>query len=183
MLKIALVGNIASGKSTIEKILKKRGFAVYDTDEIAHKILENSTEIKEMFPDAVTDGAINRKLLADIVFNDKFRLKTLEKFIHPKVKKKIEEIDDKIAFVSVPQLFEANMESLFDKIIFISAPKQIRLERLIKRNNLSAKDAELRLNAQADEEDKIKKSDFVIYNDGNLAELEKKVFQILTNIC
>ncbi len=183
MLKIALVGNIASGKTTVENILKNNGFAVYDTDKMAHEILDKSELAKKEFPSSVINGKIDRKILAGIVFNNPDKLKLLESIIHPEVKKEILKISDKVAFVSIPQLFEANMQSLFDKIIFISASEETRLKRLMSRNNLSLEDAVKRINAQMDEAEKIKKSDFVIYNNGTQKELETQVLSILSNIC
>ncbi|MCM1002847.1 MAG: dephospho-CoA kinase [Candidatus Gastranaerophilales bacterium] len=176
MTKIAIVGNIASGKSTVEKILKDKGFTVYDTDKIAHEILEDN---KHLFPHAIVDGKIDRKKLANIVFNDKEQLKFLESVIHPKVKEFIENINDtEIVFVSVPQLFEAGMEDLFDKIIFVSVPTEIRIERLMKRNNLTKEEALIRINAQMSENVKISKSDFVIVNDKTEEELKLQILHL-----
>lgn len=176
MAKIAIVGNIASGKSTVEKILKDKGFKVYDTDKIAHEILE---ENKNLFPQAIIGGKIDRRILANIVFNDKEQLKYLESIIHPKVKEFIENIDDtETVFVSVPQLFEAGMEKLFDKILFISAPVETRLERLMKRNNLTKEEALVRINAQISEEEKISKSDFVVVNDTTEEELKLQILHL-----
>lgn len=174
MTKIAIVGNIASGKSIVEEILREKGFQVYDTDKIAHEILE---ENKELFPQALVNGNIDRKKLANIVFNDKEQLKYLESVIHPKIKEFIENIKtEETVFVSVPQLFEAGMESLFDKIIFISAPVEVRLERLMKRNNLTKEEAMMRINAQMSEEEKIPRCDYVIVNKDTKEKLENLIF-------
>lgn len=183
MTKIAIVGNIASGKSCVEKILIDKGFTVYDTDKIAHEILEKSDEARKTFPQAVVNGNIDRKILADIVFNNIEKKKTLENIIHPQVIDFIKQLTETPVFVSVPQLFEANMETLFDKIIFVSAPKEIRLKRLMQRNNLTKDEAELRINAQLDENEKIKKSDFVIYNNSTTDKLKEDVNKVLASIC
>ena len=183
MTKIAIVGNIASGKSCVEKILMDKGFTVYDTDKIAHEILEKSDEAKKIFPQAVINRKFDRKILASIVFNDIEKKKILENIIHPEVINFIKQLTATTVFVSVPLLFEANMETLFDKIIFISAPKEIRLERLMKRNNLSEEEAKLRINAQLDEDEKIKKSDFVIFNNSTTDKLKDDVEKILASIC
>lgn len=176
MLKIAIVGNIASGKSVVEKFIQEKGFAVYDTDKIAHKILESNNEIVKLF------NTNNRKEISKIVFSNKEKLKELELIIHPLVKIEIEKIfkqDLKIVFISVPQLFEAGFESMFDKILFITSDVNIRKERLMKRNNLTEIEALLRIQAQIKDEEKISKSDYVIENNSDLTSLKQNVEKFL----
>ena len=178
MIKIAIVGNIASGKSTVEKIIEENGYKVYDTDKIAHDILASSSEIIKEF------GTNDRNELAKIVFSDPEKLKKLEKIIHPKVKEKllnIFSIDDDLIFVSVPQLFEAGFETLFDKIIYITADENIRRERLIKRNSLTLKEAQRRIDAQK-EGDKKEKSDYVVENNSSLDSLKNQILNILKDL-
>lgn len=179
MQKIAITGNIASGKSTVENIIKDYGYNVYDTDKIAHEILNNSTEIKKHF------GTTDRKEIAKIVFNDSKKLKELESIIHPQVKLELEKIfsnTQNIVFVSVPQLFETGFNSMFDKIIFVSADTGIRMQRLMKRNNLTKEEALKRIQAQEFEEEKIKKSDFIIINNNDITELKPQVKNILKQL-
>ena len=175
MLKIAITGNIASGKSTVEKIIENNGYKVYDTDKIAHKILENSEEVKKAFK------TVDRKEIAKIVFSSPEKLKLLESIIHPKVKEEILKIfnsEEKLVFISIPQLFEAGFDTLFNKIIYVTANRALRLERLIKRNNLTIEEAEIRINAQVDT-NKIEKSDYIIENNTDLADLQNKVKEVL----
>ena len=175
MLKIAITGNIASGKSTVEKIIENNGYKVYDTDKIAHKILENSEEVKKAFK------TVDRKEIAKIVFSSPEKLKLLESIIHPKVKEEILKIfnsEEKLVFISIPQLFESGFDTLFNKIIYVTADRALRLERLIKRNNLTIEEAEIRINAQVDT-NKIEKSDYIIENNTDLADLQNKVKEVL----
>lgn len=178
MFKVAIVGNIASGKSTLEQILKDKGFEVYDTDKISHQVLRDSKEILELF------GTIDRKKIAEIVFSDKKKLELLESIIHPKVKEELLKIfnsDSELIFVSVPQLFESKMETLFDKIIYITSDINIRKQRLMARNSLTEQEAEKRINAQS-EENKAKLSDFVIENNSTIENLKLQLESILETI-
>ena len=182
--KIAITGNIASGKSQVEKILSER-FPVYDTDIIAHEILD---EIKYFYGyDVFTDYRIDRKKLGELVFNNSDMRKKLEDIVHPKVKAKILEIfenhkKDKYVFISVPLLFEAGFEDLFDKIIFIKVNEMLQLNRLMERNGFTKEEAMTRINSQMVQEEKIRKSDFVIENNSTLEELKVNVFKVVEGL-
>lgn len=176
MLKVAIVGNIASGKSTVERIIESKGYKVYDTDKIAHEILASSENVIKAF------GTNNRNELAKIVFSNPDKLKLLESIIHPQVKDELLKIfasEENIVFISVPQLFEAGFENMFDKIIYITADESIRKERLIKRNSFTPEEAQKRIKAQS-EKDKKEKCDFVIENNGSLNDLLNQVLEVLS---
>ena len=178
MLKIAITGNIASGKSTVENILKGRGYDVFDADIIAHDILASSVEVQNAF------NTLDRNELAKIVFSDNKKLRELEAIIHPRVKEEIIKLFNQnldVVFISVPQLFETGFEALFDKVIFVNASEDIRLSRLMKRNGYTREIALKRINAQNDM-GKAENSDFVIENNGDLKGLEKQLKNILATL-
>jgi len=159
--KVAITGNIASGKSEVQKILESKGFKVIDADVIAHEILE-----REM-------PGISRSALADIAFTDPQFRKKLEELIHPGVKEQILRLAPQhdVIFVAIPLLFEANMQDMFDKVVLVYADDKIRLERLLKRSGCTKEHALARMASQMPQDEKIKLSDFVIYNNGTLEDL------------
>lgn len=190
MIRVALVGNIASGKSTVDMFLQKQGYLVLDTDKVCHCLLENNADVVRAFSsyDILDENQnISREKLGKVVFSDKNLKTTLENILHPQIRQKILEFFEnnkyeKIVFVAIPLLFEANMQDLFDKILFVYTNDSIRLKRLISRNNYSEEYAKIRLKSQLSQDEKIKKADYVIYNNSTKDELEKEVVKVLEQI-
>jgi dephospho-CoA kinase len=186
MKKFAICGNIASGKSVVQKILQDNGYKILDTDEVAHKLLTVSNKnLFEAFKDfdVFENGEFSRNKLGQLVFaNENLRMK-LNEIMHPQIALEIEMFfkqchNDEIVFVAIPLLFEAKMENLFDKILFIYADDNLRLNRLMKRNNYTTEQAKARINSQLPQDEKIKLCDYVINNNGTVEELENatKIF-------
>lgn len=185
MIRIALTGNIASGKSKAEEILSSMGYKVLDTDKAAHSLLdceELHTAFKDF--DVFENDKISRVKLGKLVFNNKELKQKLESIIHPQIKKIINEFfmsnsDDKYLFVGIPLLFEAKMESMFDKIVLIYSDDNIRLERLMKRDNYDKEYAKKRMNCQLSQEEKLQKSDVIIYNNSTIENLKSQVLKLV----
>ena len=190
MIKFALCGNIASGKSTVQKLLENQGYRVLDTDKVAHELLTvNNSELFLEFKkfDVFENGEFSREKLGKLVFTNKEIKQKLENILHPQIREKIKEFfeqnqNEKYLFVGIPLLFEANMADLFDKIIFIYADDDIRLKRLLLRNGYSVEYAKARLNSQMRQEEKAQKSDYVINNNGSIEELNFNIIKLFEQI-
>lgn len=190
MISIAIVGNIASGKSTVENVLRKKGYKVFDSDIIAHEVLEDLSEkILEAFKDydISENGKISRQKLGALVFNDKNLKEKLENIVHPEIKDRLKKIFEenkleKYIFVSIPLLFEVRWRNLFDKILFIYTEDKIRLRRLMQRNKFTKEDALARIKSQLPQEEKAKCSDFVIENNRSIDVLQKYIERFIIQL-
>lgn len=187
-LVIGLTGNIACGKSTVGEIFKKFAIPVLDSDDVVHEIYTKDEKLQE---DLLREfGTSDRKEIAKLVFGSDKRqkLKLLESLIHPKVDTVFREwvkANQKEVFLVnlVPLLFEAKLEHRYDRIITVKTSPKKQVERLKSRNpELSDDEIEARINSQMSQEEKLKKSDFVIDNSSNLDDLEIQVEEILEQI-
>ncbi len=190
MLKVAITGNIASGKTFVETVLSSKGYPVYDTDSMAHTILATSIEVREAFKDYdITNhrGEISREKLGNLVFAKPELKKVLEEIIHPEVRKEINKIfnfcgTSDIIFISVPLLFEANFDDMFDKSILVYANDDIRLQRLMIRNDLTEEQAQLRIDSQMSQDEKASKVDYIIHNNSSVKDFEKEIYSVLNDL-
>lgn len=190
MISIAIVGNIASGKSTVESVLRKKGYKVFDSDIIAHEVLDDLSEkILEAFKDydISENGRISRQKLGALVFDDKNLKEKLENIVHPEIKDRLKKIFEenkleKYIFVSIPLLFEVGWRNLFDKILFIYTEDKIRLNRLMQRNNFTKDEALARIKSQLPQEEKVKVSDFIINNNHSIDVLQKYIERFIIQL-
>ena len=188
MLKVALVGNIASGKSTVEKALQTSGYVVLDTDKVCHELLTCDEVSKEFSSfDVFENGIISREKLGKLVFANVELKKRLEDILYPMVRLRISEFFEQynaesLVFVAIPLLFEAGMVNLFDKIVFVYCDDDIRLKRLTARNNYTEEYAKIRMGAQQSQDEKIKKSDYVIYNNSTIEALDRCVDSVVNEL-
>ncbi|MBO5447476.1 dephospho-CoA kinase [bacterium] len=188
MLKVALVGNIASGKSTVEKALQTSGYVVLDTDKVCHELLTCDEVSKEFSTfDVFENGIISREKLGKLVFANVELKKRLEDILYPMVRLRIAEFFEQynaesLVFVAIPLLFEAGMVDLFDKIVFVYCDDDIRLKRLTARNNYTEEYAKIRMGAQQSQDEKIKKSDYVIYNNSTIEALDRCVDSVVNEL-
>lgn len=180
MKKIAITGNIASGKTIVENYFKELGYKTLCLDDVTSKLYENLHFKKELIK---LFNTTDKKEISGLVFSDKTKLKALEALILPLIKEKMFEFfnennNEKIVFVAAPTLFEAGYEIYFDEIIFVSSNENLRLERLIKRNNLSQNEALNKINSQIKEEFKIKKCSKILTNNSTKEEFLNQIIKL-----
>ncbi len=187
-MKIAIAGNIASGKSTVQKLLEDSGYKVLDTDKCGHQALK-LPQVKQALSefDIFENNEISRTKLGQLVFNNPDIKIKLENIVHPIIKQDIirffeQNKDEKLIFVAIPLVFEAHMEDLFDKIVFVYTEDDLRIKRLIERNNYDDEYALLRIKSQISQEEKLKHCDYVINNSGSITELQLQVNDLLKKL-
>ncbi|WP_317038956.1 dephospho-CoA kinase [Urechidicola croceus] len=182
---VGLTGGIGSGKTTVLKMFQKYGIDCYIADVEAKKLMNSSNEIKKEVIDvfgnqAYIDNQLNRKYIAQIVFQNPDKLDLLNSIVHPKVRKHfrkfVENSTSAYVIYESAILFENNGEKQCDFIITVSAPKNVRIQRVIARDNVSEIEVLHRIKNQLSDEEKISKSDFVIENiDLELTKLQVRI--------
>jgi dephospho-CoA kinase len=191
-LIIGLTGGIASGKSTVARMLLELGIPVIDADQIAREVVEIGEEaylqIVEKFGEEILqdDKTIDRAKLGAIVFNDEEKRKLLNSIVHPAVRQKMLEQKEryvkkgeKTIVLDIPLLFESNLTHLVDKIVVVYVDEHTQLERLMARNGFSKEEAKARIKAQMPLKEKAAKADAVINNNGTIEQTKKQLLNIL----
>lgn len=190
MIRVGLTGGLASGKSTVARLLAARGAAVFDADEIVRALYapgaEGSSAARELFGDAVLDanGDVERGRIAAIVFADPKRRHELESRIHPLVGREIarrfaeaEKSGAPVAVAEASQLLEAGTESRYDRVLLVVAPEAERIRRWEVKGG-DPEDARRRIGSQMSPSQAFDRADDVIVNDGTREELEAKVDEL-----
>lgn len=185
---IGLTGGIASGKSTVSNFFKELGVKVIDADIVAREISERKATIDKIcniFGRDILDenGRIVREKLRERVFQDKRLVQKLNSIIHPQVieyfkERKDENREDELLIFDIPLLYEAKMDALCDKVIVVGVDRKKQIERVIQRDGSSEEVARNIIANQMSLDDKIKRADIVIMNDGTLEELKGKVLKV-----
>lgn len=188
-MNIGLTGGIATGKSTVSQMLVARGAALIDADVVARRIMEPGhpvlAKVVERFGETVllAGGQLNRKRLGEIVFSDPVERKALEDITHPAIRREMKaelealerENPERLVVADIPLLYESGLENLYEKIMVVYVPRSLQLERLMQRDGLTAQQAELRLAAQMDIEEKRRRADILIDNSRSYEETESQI--------
>lgn len=189
---IGLTGGIATGKSTVKRMLDELNIAVIDADQISHELTQKGAEgyekiVSHFGKDILdTNQNLNRQQLGNIVFNQPEQLQHLESILHPLIQVKVQrqrkdfhQLGHSLCFYDVPLLFEKNLESQFDQIVLVYAPLTTQVDRIMLRNNLSHTQALARIHAQIPITQKIHRSDFCLDNSTNTADLKLQVINLI----
>ena len=193
---IGLTGGIGSGKTTVAKFIEEMGFPVYFSDDRAKEIVNDDevlkNRIKELLGDEAYDenGFYNRKYVSGIVFNDDEMRLQLNALIHPAVKidfeNWVENQNSEFVFKETALLFELKLNDSCYKSVLVTADDNIRIKRVMDRDGKTYREVEAVMTKQMPEKDKVKKADFVIYNNSNIEDLktetEKTVMKLTVSV-
>jgi dephospho-CoA kinase len=188
--KIGLTGSVASGKSTIAKLLRAKGYAVLDADVVARGVTEQPQTLLEIAntfgPEYVTEGRLERGLLAQHVFGNPAELSKLNAIVHPKVRTEMHRLEREsrgtVVFQDIPLLFESALGYIFDQVWVVDAPVLERLERAKIRSSWTEAEFWIREKAQMPIAEKKQRATQVLINDRDLAALEAKLNVLLEGI-
>ena len=194
-LFVGLTGGIATGKSTIVKFLRKKGYKVHDSDSVVNKIYAQPnkklfTTLKNIgLSKSIKNKKIDKSVISDEIFSNKAKKNKLEKFIHKEVRisrnlfiKKHKNKKNKIIFFDIPLLFEAKLTHICHYIILLYAPKKTKIERALKRRNINKEAIMKILKNQINDKSKKKHSDYIINTSKPKKHSFKMILKAINNI-
>tara|TARA_R110000868_G_scaffold392596_1_gene663267 strand:+ start:1812 stop:2396 length:585 start_codon:yes stop_codon:yes gene_type:complete len=190
MIVIGLTGGMGSGKSTVAAMFQELGVPVYDSDKRAKFLMNTSNIINKQLvellgKEAYVKGKLNRPYIAEKVFNDSELLAKLNNIVHPVVRQDFIDWTKNQESCYVIQetalLFENKSQELYDDVILVIAPKEVRIERVLGRDNSTREQVEARMNNQLDDEIKLELANFIIENT-DLERTREKVLQVHASI-
>lgn len=191
---IGLTGSIASGKSTVAKMMTALGLPIVDADVVARDVVKPGREtlalIVQNFGEDILldDGNLNRPKLGDIIFHEPAKRKILNDIMHPAIRQEMLtqrdaylEAGQKHVVMDIPLLFESKLQHFVERILVVSVSEEVQLRRLMERNQLSKEDALARMHSQLPMSVKEKSAHAVIYNNENIQQTEEQLIKILTH--
>jgi len=195
MIFLGLTGGLGSGKTTVATFFKEWGAEIHDADILAKELIQSDKRLKEKIQKTFgsdiysADGELRTDVLAIQAFSSREKQEKLNALVHPFVREKIRRIYQMalkrktgLLVIEASMLFEAGGEGQYDAILVVTASQQIRLERALKRGKLSREQILKRMSYQIPEEEKIRRADFVIHNDGSLEALKAKTEKIFQKL-
>ena len=190
---VGLTGTTGAGKGKVAQFFQNNGYAIINADFLAREIMDNQVVLSSICnafgEDVVTDGVLNRKLLAQRAFESKEKTQLLNSITHPFIgelfAEKLESLQkdgySKIVF-DAPQLFESKLNLLCDVVVSVLADADVRIKRIIERDSITRQQAEKRIAVQFDDEFFRANSDYVIENNSTLEKLKANTQFVIDNI-
>ncbi len=181
MLVIGLTGSIGTGKSTVAMLLEREKIPVHDADECVHKLLAHDEEaiqdVGKLFPPALQNGRIDRKILRELVLEDPQKIRDLEEILHPKVEKSQQQFinyhrqqnEEEFIVLEIPLLYERGYEKLCDSVVVVTCSQKEQKKRLKQRSNISEDHVEKLLAMQWPNDWKVNQADYVIDTEGPMS--------------
>ncbi len=189
-MRVGLTGGVASGKSTVAAVLRDLGAVVIDADELAREVVEPGTPglaavVEEFGEEVLSDeGHLDRAALGAVVFADEERRRRLESILHPLIRARGAELEAEAAVGSIvvhdiPLLVESGQADRFDAVLVVDVPVQEQVERMVRDRGWTREDAEARVAAQADREERRAVATYVIDNTGTRDDLRERVTEVV----
>lgn len=190
MLKVGLTGGIGSGKSAVSSVFERLGIPVIDTDVIAHDLVNNNESILKQISDTFgpdllkLNGELNRKKLAQLVFNKKENKQSLENILHPRIKSEVlrqiqrlntSQSPPAYLIIVIPLLIESDYHDIIDRILVVIADEAVRIARVQKRDKRSLSEIRAIINNQVDDSTRLDEADDIIENNSNINMIDKQV--------
>jgi len=193
MLRVGLTGGIGAGKSEVSRRLAAQGAVIVDADMIAREVVAADTagfaQVVEAFGRDVigADGELDRARLGDIVFADEQKLASLNAIVHPRVGARMRELEraagpSSIVVHDVPLIAENGLADAYDLVVVVDVSPRIQLDRLVRHRGMSRAQAQVRMAAQARREQRLSIADIVVDNSGSLAELDRQVGELWSEL-
>jgi dephospho-CoA kinase len=194
VLLVGLTGGIGSGKSTVARLLERRGAVLIDADALSREAIARGTPgfdrvIDAFGPDVLgPEGDLDRARLAALVFSDPARKATLESIVHPEVARRFSELVEEhratagVVVYVTPLLVELGLAPAFDVVVVVTASPHLRVSRVASERGLTPEDVRSRMATQASDEQRAEVANVLIDNDGTLAELERQVDRLWADL-
>ena len=183
-----LTGGIGSGKSTVAELLEEYGVPVVSADELSRVVVAPGSEglrlvVEKFGPEILgDDGGLDRRKMASVVFRDPERRRELEAILHPRIRDRFEQVLDalekaghEVAVYEVPLLFERTLQGEMKAVILVTAPMDVRVARVRARDDVTETEVRARIAAQMDEDQKRRRADYIIENNGSLDDVRREV--------
>ena len=191
MISIAITGVIGSGQSYVSALLQKQGIPIYNADDEAKRLMLGDEGIREGLIDLLgdevyTDGNLNKPLLASYLFADAENAARINSIVHPRVKADFRSWlkahqESEIAALECAILYESGFEDTVDFVVMVYAPEELRVERAMRRDNATEQQIRARIAAQMNDEEKCRRADYVVFNDGSIP-LERQLADLIAQL-